>query len=216
MSDKFIPYPMATGPLPVIVTRLQLATNRTYESSLHHHSDGAAQGKVAIGGDGQVTLGTAIMKADAMKIRRLGRRESHLRIRRVQRRCVRTARTIRSQAERFSVNVPRAATELAKEWRTDRALRRLGSAAGRGRCQAHAAGHGHGRCDSTDRRRVGHRFGRQVCGGRGEGLLRHSSLSAAEIVRKSLEIAAGIDIYTNTNIVVEELAERSERIETDR
>lgn len=83
------------------------------------------RGKVAIGGDGQVTLGTAIMKADAMKIRRLagdrvivgfagGTADAFALLERFE-----------TKLKDFPGNVPRAATELAKEWRTDRALRRL-------------------------------------------------------------------------------------------
>ena len=82
-------------------------------------------GKVAMGGDGQVTLGTAIMKADAMKIRRLMDGKVLCGF-------AGTSADAFALMERFEVklkdypsNVPRAATELAKEWRTDRALRRL-------------------------------------------------------------------------------------------
>src|SRR4051794_16259411 len=83
------------------------------------------QGKVALGGDGQVTLGNTIMKADANKIRRL--RDGNVL-------CGFAGSSADAFAllERFEAklkdnpgNVPRAATELAKEWRTDRALRRL-------------------------------------------------------------------------------------------
>src|SRR3954470_20973612 len=83
------------------------------------------QGKVALGGDGQVTLGTTIMKADANKIRRL--REGNVL-------CGFAGSSADAFAllERFEAklkdnpgNVPRAATELAKDWRMDRALRRL-------------------------------------------------------------------------------------------
>src|SRR5204862_5342755 len=83
------------------------------------------KGKVALGGDGQVTLGNTIMKADANKIRRL--RDGNVL-------CGFAGSSADAFAllERFEAklkdnpgNVPRAATELAKEWRTDRALRRL-------------------------------------------------------------------------------------------
>ena len=79
----------------------------------------------ALGGDGQVTLGNVVMKGDANKIRQLLRRQGAGRLRRRRRRRLRPAGAVRGQAERLPGRVPRAATELAKDWRTDRVLRRL-------------------------------------------------------------------------------------------
>jgi ATP-dependent HslUV protease, peptidase subunit HslV len=162
-------------------------------------------GRVAVGGDGQVTLGAQVMKADAVKVRKLLEGQVLVGF-------AGSAADGFALLERFEAklrdhpnNVPRAATELAKLWRTDRMLRRLeavlvvvdsrhsllltGSgdviqpsdgilATGSGGCYALAAA---------------------------RALLAHSSLSASEIVRESLAIASGIDIYTNSNLTVEEL-----------
>jgi ATP-dependent HslUV protease subunit HslV len=82
-------------------------------------------GKVAIGGDGQVTLGTAIMKADAMKIRRLKEGSVLCGFAGSSADAFALLERFEAKLKDFPGNVPRAATELAKEWRTDRALRRL-------------------------------------------------------------------------------------------
>ena len=106
----------------------------------------------------------------------------------------------------YPSNVPRAATELAKEWRTDRVLAAARGDDGRGRRPAHAADHRQRRRGAAERRHFGDRLGRQFRRGGRPALVAHSNLSAVEIVRTSLEIAAGIDVYTNDNIVVEEMA----------
>jgi ATP-dependent HslUV protease, peptidase subunit HslV len=106
----------------------------------------------------------------------------------------------------YPSNVPRAATELAKEWRTDRVLRRLEAmmAVVDGRHTLLVSGQGDVIQPTDGVLGVGSGGSYAVAAAR--ALLAHSQLGAAEIVRTALEIAAGIDIYTNTNIVVEELA----------
>jgi len=162
-------------------------------------------GKVAIGGDGQVTLGSSVMKADANKIRKLldgqvitGFAGS-------------TADAF-ALLERFEVklkdypsNIPRAATELAKEWRTDRALRRLEAmmivvAAS---TTLLLSGTGDVIAPSDGILAIG--SGGDYAMSAAKALATHSSLSATEIVRESLKIASEIDIYTNFNVVIEEL-----------
>ena len=82
-------------------------------------------GQVAMGGDGQVTLGTAIMKADAMKIRRLLDNKVLCGFAGASADAFALLERFESKLKEYPSNVTRAATELAKEWRTDRALRRL-------------------------------------------------------------------------------------------
>lgn len=163
------------------------------------------QGKVAMGGDGQVTLGTAVMKADAVKIRRLlegnvlcgfagGSADAFALLERFE-----------ARLKEHPSNVPRAATELAKEWRTDRALRRLEAllAVADRKCTLLVSGTGDVIQPSDGIVGIGSGGGYAIAAAR--ALLSHSTLDATAIVRTSLTIAAGIDIYTNTNIVVEEL-----------
>lgn len=160
---------------------------------------------VAIGGDGQVTLGTTVMKADAVKIRRLLDGQVLVGF-------AGSAADGFALVERFEGklkdhpgNVPRAAIELAKLWRTDRALRRLEAllvvADARHSLLLSGSGDVIQPSDGI------------LCAGSGgsyalaaaRALVKHTNLSSAEIVRESLLIAGGIDIYTNGHLTVEEL-----------
>lgn len=163
-------------------------------------------GIVAIGGDGQVTLGNSIMKGDANKIRRLldGRVITGF---------AGSSADAFALLERFEAklkdypsNVPRAATELAKDWRTDRLLRRLEALLAVVDARHTLLVTGNGDVIQPTDNVLGIGSGGNYAVAAARGLLAHSQLSAGEIVRCSLEIAAGIDIYTNANIVVEELA----------
>lgn len=162
-------------------------------------------GTVAMGGDGQVTLGSSIMKADATKIRRLlddkvlcgfagSSADSFALLERFE-----------SKLKDFPANIPRAATELAKDWRMDRALRRL-------EAMLVVADDSHTLLVSGTGDVIQPTDGIVAIGSGGNyalaaarALTTHTSLSAEEIVQQSLQIAASIDVYTNTNIVVEQL-----------
>jgi ATP-dependent HslUV protease subunit HslV len=162
-------------------------------------------GKVAIGGDGQVTLGSQVMKADAVKIRKLMDGQV-------------LAGFAGSAADGFALlerfegklkdhpnNVPRAATELAKLWRTDRILRRLEAVlvVVDSRHSLLLTGSGDVIQPSDGILATGSGGGYALAAAR--ALLAHSTLSASEVVREALTIAAGIDVYTNLNLSVEEL-----------
>jgi ATP-dependent HslUV protease, peptidase subunit HslV len=164
------------------------------------------RGVVAMGGDGQVTVGNSIMKADAMKIRRLvdGRVITGF---------AGAAADAFALLERFEAklkdypsNVPRAATELAKEWRTDRVLRRLEAMLAVVDSRHTLLVTGTGDVIQPTDGVLGIGSGGSYAVAAARALVAHSTLGAAEIVRTALEIAAGIDVYTNSNIVVEELA----------
>ena len=160
---------------------------------------------VAIGGDGQVTLGTTVMKGDAVKIRKLldgkvivgfaGSAADGFAL------MERFDATLRDHPE----NVPRAATELAKLWRTDRMLRRLEAIliVVDAKHSLLVSGSGDVIQPSDGILSTGSGGGYALAAAR--ALLKHTELSAAEVVRESLKIAAGIDIYTNDFLTVEEL-----------
>ena len=163
-------------------------------------------GIVAMGGDGQVTVGSSIMKADAAKLRRLmdGKVLTGF---------AGSAADAFALLERFEAklkdypsNVPRAATELAKEWRTDRALRRLEAMMAVVDAKHTLLLSGNGDVIQPTDGVLGIGSGGNYAVAAARALVAHSDLGAVEIVRASLEIAAGIDVYTNTNIEVEELA----------
>lgn len=164
------------------------------------------KGTVAIGGDGQVTVGNTIMKADAVKIRRLSDQRVITGFAGASADAFALLERFEAKLKDYPSNVPRAATELAKEWRTDRALRRLEALLAVVDSRHTLLVTGTGDVIQPTDGILGIGSGGSYAVAAARALMAHSSLSAAEIVRKSLEIAAGIDVFTNTNIVVEELA----------
>jgi ATP-dependent HslUV protease subunit HslV len=161
--------------------------------------------RVAIGGDGQVSLGDTVMKADAVKIRPLaegrvlagfagGAADAFALLERFE-----------AKLKDYPANMPRAATELAKEWRTDRVLRRLEAMIAVVDAQHTLLVSGTGDVIQPTDGILGIGSGGNFAKAAARALLTHSNLSAAEIVRAALEIAADICVYSNRNIVVEEL-----------
>jgi ATP-dependent HslUV protease subunit HslV len=146
------------------------------------------------------------MKSDAVKIRRLaegtvlcgfagGSADAFALLERFE-----------SKLKDYPANVPRAATELAKDWRTDRVLRRLEALLAVADAEHSLLISGTGDVISPTDGILGIGSGGNYALAAARALRKFSNLSAGEIARESLLIAAGIDIYTNTNIVVEELA----------
>jgi len=162
-------------------------------------------GRVAMGGDGQVTLGNAVMKADAVKIRRLTGGDVLCGFAGASADAFALLERFEAKLKDFPANTPRAATELAKEWRTDRALRRLEALLAVADAKYTLLISGTGDVIQPSDGIIGIGSGGNYAIAAARALIKHSSLSAAELVRKALEIAAEIDIYTNSNIVVEEL-----------
>ncbi len=163
------------------------------------------KGHVAVGGDGQVTLGQTVMKSDAHKIRRLhgGRVVVGF---------AGAAADAFALMERFEAklkdhqgSVPRAATELAKEWRTDRALRRLEAMMIAVDRENLLVVSGTGDVIQPNDGAVAIGSGGSYALAAARALLSHSQLSAPEIVRAALEIAGDLCIYSNRNIEVEEV-----------
>jgi ATP-dependent HslUV protease, peptidase subunit HslV len=164
------------------------------------------QGVVAIGGDGQVTVGNTIMKGDAMKIRRLNDQKVITGFAGASADAFALLERFEAKLKDFPANMPRAATELAKEWRTDRALRRLEAMMAVVDSRYTLLLTGTGDVIQPTDGVLGIGSGGSYAVAAARALMKHSSLPAGQIVRQALEIAAGIDIYTNTNIIVEELA----------
>jgi ATP-dependent HslUV protease, peptidase subunit HslV len=162
-------------------------------------------GQVAIGGDGQVSIGNTVMKADATKIRKLADG-------RVLAGFAGGAADAFALLERFEAklkdypgNMPRAATELAKEWRMDRALRRLEAMIAVVDAEHTLLVSGTGDVIQPTDGILGIGSGGNYALAAAKALLANTDLTAAEIVRRSLEIAADICVFTNRSIVVEEL-----------
>ncbi|MGD0901161.1 MAG: ATP-dependent protease subunit HslV [Thermoguttaceae bacterium] len=163
------------------------------------------RGMVAIGGDGQVTVGNSIMKADAVKIRRLADQKVITGFAGSSADAFALLERFEAKLKDYPSNMPRAATELAKEWRTDRVLRRLEALLAVVDARHTLLVTGNGDVIQPTDGVLGIGSGGSYAVAAARALLAHSDLGAAEIVRKSLEIAAGIDVYTNTHIIVEEL-----------
>lgn len=161
--------------------------------------------QVAMGGDGQVTLGDAIMKADAMKIRQLGGGKVLAGFAGSSADAFALMERFESQLKESPGNLTRAATELAKQWRMDKALRQLEAllTVTDGKVALLISGTGDV-IQPTDGI-IGIGSGGNYAIAAARALVQNSDLSAEAIVKEALTIAGGIDIYTNTNIIVESL-----------
>jgi ATP-dependent HslUV protease subunit HslV len=158
-----------------------------------------------MGGDGQVTVGNSIMKADAVKIRRLMDGKVLTGFAGSAADAFALLERFEAKLKDFPSNMPRAATELAKDWRTDRVLRRLEAMLAVVDARHTLLVSGNGDVIQPTDGILGIGSGGSYALAAAKALVAHSSLSAVEIVRKALEIASEIDIYTNSEIVVEHL-----------
>ncbi len=161
--------------------------------------------QIVIGGDGQVTLGTSVMKGNARKVRRLyndkvlagfagGTADAFTLFERFE-----------AKLEEYNGNLTRAAVELAKDWRTDRMLRRLEALLAVADHKASLIISGNGDVIEPE-------FGLMAIGSGGDfaksaarALLENTQMGAQDIVEKSLGIAADVCIYTNQNLAIETL-----------
>ncbi len=161
------------------------------------------QGKTAIGGDGQVTLGNVVMKSDARKIRRLNNGKVVTGFAGSSADAFALLERFEAKLKDFQGSVPRAATELAKDWRLDRALRRLEAmliAADKDNMLL-ISGTGDVIQPSDGVVAIGSGGSYAVAAAR--ALLAHTQLGAKEIVQAAMNIAADLCIFTNRNIEVE-------------
>jgi ATP-dependent HslUV protease subunit HslV len=161
--------------------------------------------KVAMGGDGQVTLGNIVVKATARKVRRL----YHDRILAGFAGATADAFTLferfEAKLEKHQGHLLRSAVELAKDWRTDRILRRLEAMLAIADREASLIITGTGDVLEPERGLLAIGSGGGYAQAAALALLDNSQLEPAEIVKKSLEIAGELCIYTNQNHVVETL-----------
>ena len=163
------------------------------------------RGTVAIGGDGQVTLGNSVIKADAVKIRRLLDNKVIVGFAGASADAFALMERFEKKLKDYPANVPRAATELAKEWRTDRALRRIEALLAVVDAKNTLLISGTGDVIQPTDGILGIGSGGNFAVAAARALVAHSNLGAADIVRTALGIAGDLCIYTNQNIIVEEL-----------
>jgi ATP-dependent HslUV protease, peptidase subunit HslV len=164
------------------------------------------QGKTALGGDGQVTLGNVVMKRDAQKIRKLDSGRVLVGFAGSAADAFALLERFESKLKDHGGSVPRAAVELAKDWRTDRAMRRLEAMMIAADVEHLLLVSGTGDVIQPTDGILGIGSGGSYAVAAARALVSHSNLSVKEIVKQSLEIAGDLCIYTNRNIVVEEIA----------
>jgi ATP-dependent HslUV protease, peptidase subunit HslV len=163
-------------------------------------------GVVAMGGDGQVSLGQTVMKGDARKVRRLVEGKVIAGFAGAAADAFALLERFEEKLRDYPANMPRAATELAKEWRTDRALRRLEALIAVADANDTLLISGTGDVIQPSDGILGIGSGGNYALSAARALAAHSDLSAVEIVRNALQIAGDICVYSNHNIVIEELA----------
>ncbi len=162
-------------------------------------------GQVAMGGDGQVTMGQTVVKSDATKIRRLMDGRVLVGFAGAAADAFALMERLEAKLKDYPANLPRAATELAKEWRTDRVLRRLEALVAVVNNEHTLLVSGTGDVIQPSDGILGIGSGGNYALSAARALVAHSSLTATEIVRQSLEIASEICVYTNGNLTIEEL-----------
>jgi len=160
---------------------------------------------VALGGDGQVSYGNSIMKSDTKKIRWMLDRRVLVGFAGSTADAFALMERFETKLRDYPGNMPRAATELARDWRTDRVLRRLEAMMIAVDSEHSLLISGQGDVVQPSDGILGIGSGGSYAMAAARALSAHSSLSAGEIVRESLSIASEIDVFTNSSIIVEEL-----------
>jgi len=163
------------------------------------------KGRLAIAGDGQVTMGQTILKQTAKKIRRLYKGEVLAGFAGATSDAFALFARFEGKLEEFKGNLSRAAIELAKDWRLDRALRRLEAVMIVADKENSFLISGTGDVIEPDDGIIAIGSGGPYALAAARALIRHTDLSARDIVLEAMKISAGICVYTNGEIVIEEL-----------
>jgi ATP-dependent HslUV protease subunit HslV len=163
------------------------------------------RGRVAIAGDGQVSFGDQVMKHTARKVRRMHNDSVVAGFAGAAADAFALFAKFEAKLEEFGGNLPRAAVELAKDWRMDRALRRLEALLAVADAEHSLIISGTGDVIDPDDGVIGIGSGGGFAAAAARALVKHSTLSAREIAEEAMRIAAGLCVYTNDRITIEEL-----------
>ena len=163
------------------------------------------KGKVAIGGDGQVTMGDTIVKHQARKIRRLYRDKILTGFAGSTADAFTLFERLEAKLEQYNGNLKRASVELAKDWRMDRALRRLEALLLAADAKDSFILSGTGDVIEPDDGFAAVGSGAPYALAAARALDRHTDLSARQIAEEAMNIAASICVYTNREFMIEEL-----------
>jgi len=162
-------------------------------------------GKVAIAGDGQVTLQDTVMKHGAKKVRRLYQNKCLAGFAGATADAFTLIERFEKKLEQYNGNMTRAAVEMAKDWRTDRLLRRLEALLIVANVEHTFILSGNGDVIEPDDGIAAIGSGGPFAQAAAKALVKHSDLSASEIAKEAMAIASQICIYTNDQVVIEEL-----------
>lgn len=163
----------------------------------------ARQGQVVIGGDGQVTLGNIVMKGNARKVRRLYNGKVLVGFAGATADAFTLFERFESKLQSHSGNLMRAAVEMAKDWRTDRALRRLEAMMIVADLETQLLISGTGDVIEPEEDFIAIGSGGAYAHAAAKALMNNTDLSAEDVVRKALTIAGDLCIYTNHNQTIE-------------
>jgi ATP-dependent HslUV protease subunit HslV len=161
--------------------------------------------RVVVGGDGQVTLGNTVMKANARKVRRLGKGDVLAGFAGATADAFTLFELFEQKLERHGGQLTRAAVELAKDWRTDRRLGRLEALLAVADRQTSLIISGNGDVLEPEHGLIAIGSGGPFALAAAKALVENTELGPREIAERALKIAGDICIYTNHNVVIEEL-----------
>jgi ATP-dependent HslUV protease, peptidase subunit HslV len=165
--------------------------------------------KVVIAGDGQVSFGNTVMKSNARKVRRLGKDNVIAGFAGATADAFTLFERLEAKLETYPNQLTRACVELAKDWRTDRYLRRLEAMMAVADSSASLVLTGNGDVLEPEDGLIGIGSGGSFALSAARALIDLDELDAEAIARKAMKIAAGICIYTNESVVIESLPSRS-------
>ncbi len=163
-------------------------------------------GQVAIGGDGQVSMGNTVMKGNARKVRRLYRDSVIAGFAGGTADAFTLFELFEAQLEKYQGQLTRAAVELAKLWRSERALRRLEALLAVADSDTSLIITGNGDVIEPENSLIAIGSGGPYAQAAAHALIENTALSAEDIVKKSLSIAGDICVFTNHNQTIETLA----------
>jgi len=162
-------------------------------------------GKAAVAGDGQVTLNNTIIKHSAKKVRRIYNNKIIVGFAGGAADALNLSERLEAKLERYNGNLTRSAVELARDWRTDKYLRRLEAVMIAVDDSRMFLISGNGDVIEPDEGIMGIGSGGTVAQAAAIALIRHTNLEAREVVQEAMRIAGGICVFTNDTLTIEEL-----------
>ena len=163
------------------------------------------KGKVAVAGDGQITLNNTIIKHRAKKVRKIYQEKIIVGFAGATADALNLSERLEQKLERYNGNLTRAAVELARDWRTDKYLRRLEALMIAVDDKQMYLISGNGDVIEPDEEIIGIGSGGVGAQAAAAALVEHTKLSARGVVEEAMKIAASICVYTNDKILIEEL-----------